>query len=149
MESSALGYIISANIKQQGRRLPWRLGHIGGGIQSKWKPPLSRIGPHTKVSLSHGGESDSCRLYIHSRMRIPYIQVLCVGSSSTLWVSLFLIWCSLTLSHTSTDPQFMTSQSDNKKARERLWDGSFILLMRGLSEQSLFTKRDASTVSAS
>lgn len=43
MESSASGYIISANIKQQGRWLPWRLGHKGGGIRSEWKPPPSPL----------------------------------------------------------------------------------------------------------
>lgn len=53
------------------------------------------------------------------------------------------ISCSLTVSHTSTDHDLSLRQK--KKARERPWDrmgcdGSFILLMQGLSEQSLFTK---------
>lgn len=50
---------------------------------------------------------------------------------------------SLTVSHASTDPQVMTSHSDNKKIEKdhRMdWDSSFILLTQGLSELSLFTK---------
>lgn len=79
-----------------------------GGIQSEWKPPLSVFGPHTKASSSHGGVSDSCRLDILSHIRIPYIQVF-------LPALCFFISHSLTLSHTSTDPQVMTFHLDNKK----------------------------------
>lgn len=111
-------------------------------FRASQKPPLSVFGPHTKVSLSHGGELDSWSLYILSHLRISYIQVLCVVFSSTLCVSVF-ISCSLAVSHTSTDPQVMTSDWDNKKLEKdhrMRRDGSFILLMQGLSQQSLFTK---------
>lgn len=73
---------------------------------------------------------------VHTGTLSVFLPALCVFISR-----------SLTLSHTSTDPQVMTSHLDNKKIegeRERDHgmgqDGSFILLMQRLSEQSLFTK---------
>lgn len=129
MESSARGYIISANIKQQGRLVavtprPHRRGD-SERVETTAGPPT---GPHTKVSLSHGGEWDSCGLYIHSRVRILNIQVLCGFLLHSLWLSAF-IWCSLTVWHTSTDPGFMTSQPDKEKSQRKTmgWDGMAVL----------------------
>lgn len=85
----------------------------GRGIQSKWKPSLSTVfGPHTKVSRRRVRQL----LPLHSltHKNTVHTGTLCHFLLHFLCLFAF-ISCSLTVSHTSTDPQVMTSHSDNKK----------------------------------
>lgn len=145
MESCVWGYTISANIKQQGRRSLWRLGHIEGGFRESGNhrcPSLVRIpkcpwvteaSPTAVAStFSHAYEYRTYRYSVSFPPPPPSVS-LCF----------YLVFSDcIAYQHRSTGHDLSLRQ---KKARERPWnrmgcDGSFILLMQGLSEQSLFTK---------